>query len=58
MSVTLLTEHHLRFLSLKEATQARLSLYVSKSHIFTVHNVYFTNQVVRFCNVGASRQRA
>ena len=29
MSVKLLTEHHLEFLSLKEAVQARLSLHVS-----------------------------
>ena len=33
MSVKLLTEHHLEFLSLKEAAQARLSLHVSKCHI-------------------------
>ena len=29
MSVKLLTEHHLEFLSLKEAAQARLSLHMS-----------------------------
>ena len=33
MSVKLLTEHHLEFLSLKETAQARLSLHVSKCHI-------------------------
>ena len=37
MSVKLLTEHHLESLSLKEAVQARLSLYLSKSHIFGNH---------------------
>ena len=30
MSVKLLTEHHLEFLSLKEAAEARLSLQMSK----------------------------
>ena len=33
MIVKLLTEHHLEFLSLKEAAQARLSLHMSKCHI-------------------------
>ena len=33
MNVKLLTEHHLEFLSLKEAAQARLSLRLSKCHI-------------------------
>ena len=33
ISVKLLTEHHLEFLSLKEAAQARLSLHLSKCHI-------------------------
>ena len=33
MIVNLLTEHHLEFLSLKEAAQARLSLHLSKYHI-------------------------
>ena len=32
MIVKLLTEHHLEFLSLKEAAQARLSLHMSKCH--------------------------
>ena len=32
MSGKLLTEHHLEFLSLKEAGQARLSLHLSKFH--------------------------
>ena len=31
MAVKLLKEHHLEFLSLKEATQARVSLYLSNS---------------------------
>ena len=34
MSVELLTEHHLELLSLKETTQARLNLHLSKcSHV-------------------------
>ena len=33
MIVKLLTEHHLEFLSLREAAQARLSLHLSKCHI-------------------------
>ena len=36
MSVKLLTEHHLEFQSLKKASQARLSLFMSKCH--TVEN--------------------
>ena len=35
--VKLLTEHHFEFLSLKEAAQARLSLHLSKCHIFGNH---------------------
>ena len=37
MIVELLTEHHLEFLSLKEAKQARLSLDLSKYHIVVNH---------------------
>ena len=37
MTVKLLTEHHLRFLSKKEAAQARLSLHLSKCHIVGNH---------------------
>ena len=33
MIVKLLTEHHLEFLSLKEDTEARPSLHLSKCHI-------------------------
>ena len=36
-SVKLLTEHHLEFLSLKKAAQARLSLHLSKCHIVGNH---------------------
>ena len=36
MTVKLLTEHHLEFLSL-EATQAHMSLHVSKCHIVRNH---------------------
>ena len=32
MNVRLLTEHHLEFLSLKEAAEARTSLLMSKCH--------------------------
>ena len=37
MLVKLLTEHHLEFLSLKEATQACPSLHLSKCHIVGYH---------------------
>ena len=37
MTAKLLTEHHLEFLSLKEAAKARLSLHLSKYHIFGNH---------------------
>ena len=37
MIVKLPTEHHLGFLSLKEAAQARLSLHLSKCHIVGNH---------------------
>ena len=37
MIVKLLTEHHLEFLSLKKAAEARLSLHMSKCHIVGNH---------------------
>ena len=37
MIVKLLTEHHLEFLSLKEAAEARLSLHMSKCYIVGNH---------------------
>ena len=37
MIVKLLTEHHLEFLSVKRAIQARLSLHLSKCHIVGNH---------------------
>ena len=37
MSVKLLTEHHLEFLSLKGGCQARLSLHLSKCQIVGNH---------------------
>ena len=37
MSVKLLTEHHLEFLSLKGAVEARMSLHMSKCHIVGNH---------------------
>ena len=49
MSVKLLTENYLEFLSLKGATQARLSLHMSKCHIVGNHvtwlNHYMTTEV-------------
>ena len=33
MTINLLTEHHLDFVSLKKAVQARLSLHLSKYHV-------------------------
>ena len=35
-TIKILTEHHLEFLSLKGATQARPNLHLSKCHIVTV----------------------
>ena len=37
MSVRLLTEHHLEYLSIKGAAQARLRLHLSKGHIVGNH---------------------
>ena len=37
MSVKLLTEHHLVFLRLKGAAEARLNLHLSKCHIVENH---------------------
>ena len=37
MTLSLLTEHHLEWLSLKEAVLARLSLHLSKCHIVGNH---------------------
>ena len=51
MNVRLLTEHHLEFLSLKGAAQARLSLHLSKSHIVENHVLrlnYNMGQQTRF----------
>ena len=41
MTVKLLTQHHLGFLSLKEAAQAHLSLHLSKCHIVGNHMSHF-----------------
>ena len=43
MSVKLLTEHHLEFLSLTEAAQARLSLHLSKCNIVGNHRSRLIN---------------
>ena len=45
MSVKLLTEHHLEFLSLKEVAQAHLSLHLLKCHIVGNHMPW-----LKFCN--------
>ena len=37
MSVKLLTEHHLQFVALKKAAQARLGLHLPKYHIVGKH---------------------
>ena len=37
MTVKLMTEHNVEFLNLKEATQARLSQFISKYHIVGNH---------------------
>ena len=37
MTVKLLTEHHLEFLSLKGSAKAFLSLHLSKYHIVDIH---------------------
>ena len=37
MTLKLLTEHHFKLLSLKEAAQARLNLHLSKYHIVCNH---------------------
>ena len=41
MIVELLTDHHLEFLSFKEAVQACLSLHLSKCHIVGNHMPLF-----------------
>ena len=43
MSVKLLTEHNLEFLSLKKAAQARLSLHLSKLYIARNHMSWLIN---------------
>ena len=47
LTVKLLTEHHLEFLSLKEAAQARLSLHMPKCHIVTAH-IWIENGMIGF----------
>ena len=37
MTIKLLTEHHLEFLRLEEAAEARLSIHLSKCHIVGNH---------------------
>ena len=62
MIVKLLTEHHLEFLSLKEAAQARLSLNLSKRHIVGNLMHWLNFKVCRACfseedvTLGSSRR--
>ena len=50
MSVKLLTEHNLEFLSLKGAAQARLSLHLSKCHVVGNHMRWLIfNLIIRLC---------
>ena len=44
MTVKLLTEQHLQFLSLKGASQARLYLHLSKFHIVGNHMSWFSHE--------------
>ena len=51
MTVKLLTEHHLEFLSLKGAAQAHLSLHKSKCHIvgnFMLRLIYGRDFLTKF----------
>ena len=45
MTLRPLTEHHLEFLSLKEAAQACLSLFMSKCHIVGNHMSWLISKV-------------
>ena len=53
MSVKLLTEHNLEWLSLKEAAQARLSLHLSICHIVGNHmrrlNYSYAQKTIATC---------
>ena len=49
MSVKLLTEHHLEFLSLKEAAQARLCLHLAKCHIVGNHMSLLNFVLLHYC---------
>ena len=63
MSVKLLTEHHLEFLSLKEAAQAGLILHLSKCHIDRNHmsrlhfNKLYWNDTVFYLSIYLSNYR-
>ena len=50
MTLKLLTEHHLEFLSLKRDSQARLSLHLSKCHIVGNH----MSQLILYCQYAPS----
>ena len=57
MTVKLLSEQHLEFLSLKEAVQARMSLHLSKCHIVGNHmwRLICTLEPMRLWYIGAMR---
>ena len=58
MSVKLLTEHHLEFLSLKEAAEARPSLHMSKYHIVGNHMWWLINiNGIKLLSIISSRER-
>ena len=50
MTVKLLTEHHLGFLSLKMAAQARVSQHLSKCHIAGNHMLWLIYSHTQSCN--------
>ena len=55
MSVKLLTEHHLEFLSLKGGCKARLSLHMSKCQIVGNH-MHWLNFVIQRQGIHKDRQ--
>ena len=56
MSVKLLTEHHLEFLSLKVAAQVRLSLHLSKCYIVGNHMSRLAEHHLEFISLKVAAQ--
>ena len=56
MTVRLLTEHHLEFLNLKGAAQARLCLHLSKCHIVGNNMSRLTCTSIMYCR-GTRKRR-